>query len=583
MIKLLKKLNRKAIIFCILSLIFTVFEVMFALAIPKYMTNITDIIQTYDSDLPKTLFVGLKMLLCAFGNLFFAIASTLIVSNIFNDFAAKLRSDLFKKVQSFSMVEIGFFTTTSLLTRSTNDVAQVQNFLVTCLMAVIKAPILITWAIIKMTDSQWQWSVIMAIALLVLVVALIYLLLVAEPKFKKLQTLTDNLNLNMRENISGIRVVRAYNAEHYHESKFDISNENLTNTNLFAMHAVAFFSPVLQLVISSASLAIYWIGALMINAVKLHSEKIIMFSQMMVFSQYAIQMLGSFMMFWVLSMIMPSALVSSRRILEVLETPISIKDGKILQCDPLHRGEIEFKNVSFRYPNTNVDVLSDISFSAQKGETVALIGSTGCGKTSIVNLIPRFYDVTKGKILVGGIDVREYKQDKLREMIGYVSQEAFLISGTIGENIAYGKDLNKESILNAIRIAQGNEIIEKSAEGIYSYVAQRGTNFSGGQKQRISIARAVYKNPEILIFDDSFSALDYMTDKKLRMELNKFFVDSTKIIVAQRIGTIMDADRIIVLDNGQIVGIGTHMDLMHNCEIYRQIAYSQLSKKELLS
>ena len=583
MIKLLKKLNRKAIIFCILSLIFTVFEVMFALAIPKYMTNITDIIQTYDSDLPKTLFVGLKMLLCAFGNLFFAIASTLIVSNIFNDFAAKLRSDLFKKVQSFSMVEIGFFTTTSLLTRSTNDVAQVQNFLVTCLMAVIKAPILITWAIIKMTDSQWQWSVIMAIALLVLVVALIYLLLVAEPKFKKLQTLTDNLNLNMRENISGIRVVRAYNAEHYHESKFDISNENLTNTNLFAMHAVAFFSPVLQLVISSASLAIYWIGALMINAVKLHSEKIIMFSQMMVFSQYAIQMLGSFMMFWVLSMIMPGALVSSRRILEVLETPISIKDGKILQCDPLHRGEIEFKNVSFRYPNTNVDVLSDISFSAQKGETVALIGSTGCGKTSIVNLIPRFYDVTKGKILVGGIDVREYKQDKLREMIGYVSQEAFLISGTIGENIAYGKDLNKESILNAIRIAQGNEIIEKSAEGIYSYVAQRGTNFSGGQKQRISIARAVYKNPEILIFDDSFSALDYMTDKKLRMELNKFFVDSTKIIVAQRIGTIMDADRIIVLDNGQIVGIGTHMDLMHNCEIYRQIAYSQLSKKELLS
>ena len=304
---------------------------------------------------------------------------------------------------------------------------------------------------------------------------------------------------------------------------------------------------------------------------------------MMVFSQYAVQMLGSFMMFWVLSMIMPSALVSSRRILEVLETPISIKDGKILQCDPVHRGEIEFKNVSFRYPNTNVDVLSDISFSAKKGETVALIGSTGCGKTSIVNLIPRFYDVTKGKILVGGIDVREYKQDKLREMIGYVSQEAFLISGTIGENIAYGKDLNKESILNAISIAQGNEIIERSAEGIYSYVAQRGTNFSGGQKQRISIARAVYKNPEILIFDDSFSALDYMTDKKLRMELNKFFVDSTKIIVAQRIGTIMDADRIIVLDNGQIAGIGTHMDLMHNCEIYRQIAYSQLSKKELLS
>lgn len=584
MIKLLKNLPKRNWLMMFFAIGFVVLQVWLDLTIPDYMADITSLVQTDGSKMADIMAAGGKMLLCAFGSLAATVVVAIISSRIASDFSAVLRAKLFNKVQGFSMEEIGRFSTASLITRSTNDVTQVQMFVTMGFQVLVKAPILAIWAVCKISAKSWQWTFSTGVAVAVLLIIVGLCVSIALPKFKKLQELTDDINRVTRENITGINVVRAYNAEKYQETKFETANNNLTKTQLFTSRTMSFMMPGIQLIMSGLPLAIYWIGAYLINKADMMS-KITLFSDMVTFSSYAMQIVMAFMMMVMVFIILPRASVAAKRINEVLDTEATIEDGDKDIKDSGIRGEIEFKNVNFKYPDAEDYVLSDISFSVKKGETLAIIGATGCGKSTVINLIPRFYDVTEGEVLVDGVNVKDYKQKELRNKIGYVSQKATLFGGTVKSNIAYGdngKDGFMESdIVDSVYVAQASEFVEKMDEGYDSYIAQGGGNLSGGQKQRLSIARAVCRHPEIFIFDDSFSALDYRTDRALRSALKKECADATKIIVAQRIGTIRDADKIIVLENGTIAGMGKHDELMKNCEVYRQIAYSQLSKEEL--
>lgn len=582
MLRILKNLRKQDWGYIAAAIVLIVAQVWLDLRMPDYMKEMTTLVQTSGSEMRAVLTAGGKMLLCALGSLLSAVMVATIAARVATDFGADMRRKLFQKVQSFTMAEIGGFSTASLITRTTNDVTQVQMLIVLGLQAIIKAPIMAICAITKIAGKSSEWTISTAIAIAILLAVATIAVTTVLPKFKKLQRLTDDLNRVTRENLTGLRVVRAYNAESYQEEKFEASNEALTRTHLFTGRAMAGLMPSVQLVMSSLSLAIYWLGAVLIqNALPM--QKIDLFSDMIVFSQYAMQVVMAFMMLVMIFIVLPRASVSAKRILEVLETPLTVQDGAISEPDPAVRGEIEFRNVGFHYPDTEENMLQDISFSAHKGETVAIIGATGSGKSTLINLVPRFYDVTAGEILVDGVNVKDYTQHALRDKIGYVSQKTVLFSGTVRSNVAFGDAEQKGNadVVEAVYTAQASDFVESMAGGYDGYIAQGGANLSGGQKQRLSIARALCRHPEILIFDDSFSALDYRTDRELRRQLAKDCADSTKLIVAQRIGTIRDADRIIVLEEGKIAGMGTHHELMKNCEVYRQIAYSQLSKEEL--
>lgn len=584
MLKLLGKFTKKEWLLAALSVAFVVVQVWLSLTMPDYMREITMLIQTPGSEMPEILQAGGMMLACALGSLAASVVTAVCAARIGTSFSANVRRLLFAKVQAFSMEEIGHFSTASLITRSTNDVTQVQMLIVLGLQMLIMAPIMAVWAICKIADKQWEWTMSTAAAVGVLLIVVLVALVLALPKFRKLQQLTDDLNRVTRENLTGLRVVRAYNAEDYQEHKFDLANDNLTRTQLFAQRTLAFLMPSIQLIMSGLSLAIYWIGAVLIDAANMVG-KVSLFSDMMVFSQYAIQVVMSFMMLVMIFMLLPRAQVAAKRINEVLATEPAIHDGTRTEGAEGHAGEVVFKNVSFRYPDAEDSVIENISFTAKRGETIAFIGATGCGKSTVVNLIPRFYDASEGEVLVDGVNVREYTQQALRNKIGYVSQKAILFAGSVRDNINFGDNgrgpIADEMVKQAIATAQATEFIEQMEDGYDGRVSQGGDNFSGGQKQRLSIARAVARQPEIFIFDDSFSALDYKTDRTLRATLDRECGDATRFIVAQRIGTIRDADKIIVLDEGRIAGMGTHDELIKTCEVYQQIALSQLSKEEL--
>lgn len=584
MVKLLKKLTWKDFILAAVAFVFIIVQVWLSLTMPDYMSEITKLVQTKGSKMNDILIAGGKMLACALGSLLAAVCTSICASKISSNFSANLRGQVFHKVQSFSMEEIGNFSTASLITRSTNDITQVQMLIVMGLEVLLKAPIMAVWALCKISTKNWQWTASTGVAVVVLLSFVCVCVAVALPKFKKLQSLTDNLNRVTRENLTGLNVVRAYNAEGYQQKKFNDANDELTKTQLFANRTMGTMMPGIQMVMNGLMLAIYWIGAYLISNAQMF-DKLTIFSDMIVFTQYAMQVVMSFMMLVMIFVLLPRASVSAKRINEVLDMPLSIKDGTKENGIDGKKGEVEFRNVSFCYPDAEKDVIEDISFTAHKGETIAFIGSTGCGKSTVINMIPRFYDATKGEVLVDGVNVKEYTQKALRNKIGYVSQKAVLFTGSIKSNVAYGdngtKGFTDDVVKQAIETAQVKEFVDKTDGGVDAFVAQGGSNFSGGQKQRLSIARAICRHPEILIFDDSFSALDYKTDRVLRDTLRKTCADATRFIVAQRIGTIRDADKIIVLDDGKIAGMGKHNELMETCEVYRQIAYSQLSKEEL--
>lgn len=584
MVKLLKKLTWKDFILAAVAFVFIIVQVWLSLTMPDYMSEITKLVQTKGSKMNDILIAGGKMLACALGSLLAAVCTSICASKISSNFSANLRGQVFHKVQSFSMEEIGNFSTASLITRSTNDITQVQMLIVMGLEVLLKAPIMAVWALCKISTKNWQWTASTGVAVVVLLSFVCVCVAVALPKFKKLQSLTDNLNRVTRENLTGLNVVRAYNAEGYQQKKFNDANDELTKTQLFANRTMGTMMPGIQMVMNGLMLAIYWIGAYLISNAQMF-DKLTIFSDMIVFTQYAMQVVMSFMMLVMIFVLLPRASVSAKRINEVLDMPLSIKDGTKENGIDGKKGEVEFRNVSFCYPDAEKDVIEDISFTAHKGETIAFIGSTGCGKSTVINMIPRFYDATKGEVLVDGVNVKEYTQKALRNKIGYVSQKAVLFTGSIKSNVAYGdngtKGFTDDDVKQAVETAQAKEFVDKTEGGVDAFVAQGGSNFSGGQKQRLSIARAICRHPEILIFDDSFSALDYKTDRVLRDTLRKTCADATRFIVAQRIGTIRDADKIIVLDDGKIAGMGRHNELMETCEVYRQIAYSQLSKEEL--
>ncbi|MGN0620258.1 MAG: ABC transporter ATP-binding protein [Porcipelethomonas sp.] len=581
MLKIFRYLKKKEWLMAAASLIFVVGQVWLDLRLPDYMSEITKLIQT-DGGIAEVLKTGGKMLLCAVGSAALAVVVGYFASKIAAGFAQRLRSLMFEKVTDFSMEEINGFSTASLITRSTNDVMQLQMIVAMGLQVMIKAPILAVWAICKILGKSWQWTAATGGAVVFLMIIIAIVVIFALPKFKAIQGLNDNLNRVTRENLNGIRVVRAYNAEEYQQRKFEKANKELTDNHLFTGRIMSIMAPSMNIIMSGISLAIYWIGAYLINKAEM-MDKIDLFSDMVVFSSYAIQVIMAFTMLTMIFILLPRAAVSAGRINEVLDTCPRVVEGD--KTPENSEGTVEFRNVSFKYPDAADYVLKNISFKAQKGETVAFIGATGSGKTTLVNLIPRFYDATEGEVLVDGVDVREYRTESLNNKLGYVPQKAVMFSGTVSSNVAYGEnginDFNDESIRKAVDIAQGTEFVEKMENQYEASVAQGGTNLSGGQKQRLAIARAVCRKPEIYIFDDSFSALDYKTDRVLRTVLKKETSEVTTIIVAQRIGTIKDADRIIVLDNGEIAGMGKHSDLLKNCEVYKEIALSQLSKEEL--
>ena len=580
MIKLFRYLRKKDWLFVCISLCFIVFQVWLDLRLPDYMAEITRLIQTPDSALSSVVWAGMKMLACALLSMAAMFVVGYFVAQVAAGLSKRLREAVYDKVISFSMEEMGKFSTASLITRSTNDISQVQMVIAIGLQASVRAPIMAVWAITKIINKNLMWSAAtgVAIAFLLVIIAVIFVLVV--PGFQKMQTLTDNINRVARENLSGVRVVRAYNAEKYQEDKFEEANEELTSVNLFNQKIMALMSPVMTLISSGLTLSIYWIGVYLIDKAALQ-DKITLFSDMIVFSSYAMQVIMSFMMLTFTFIILPRAIVSSKRINEVLDTKNRIMDGEGCE-NTSETGTVEFRNVSFHYPDATDDIISDINFKANKGEMVAFIGATGSGKTTLINLIPRFYDVTGGEVLVDGVNVKKYKLSELRKKIGYAPQKALLFSGTIEENVCYGADTPDSERLNeALSISQAKEFVEKLTYNVKSKISQGAVNVSGGQKQRLSIARSLYNKPEILIFDDSFSALDYRTDKILRKELRERSKGSTSLIVAQRIGTIMEADLIIVLEEGRVVGQGKHKELLKSCPIYKEIAMSQLSEEEL--
>ena len=551
---------------------------------PDYMSEITKLVQTEGSQMKDILVNGGYMLTCALGSLVAAVITGYITSRISSNFSKTIRKKLFNKVEDLAMQEVKQFSTSSLITRTTNDITQIEMLIAMGLQLLIKAPITAIWAITKILNKSWQWSAITAVAVAILMTTIAIIMVIVLPRFKKVQKLIDKLNGVTRENLTGIRVVRAFNAEQYQEEKFDKANNNLTNQQLFNQKVFAVMQPMMYIIMYMVILSIYYVGAYLIKDAGM-ADKISLFGDMVVFSSYAMQVIMSFLMLAMIFMMLPRAQVSANRINEVLDTEISIKDGKINTKTNNEVGTVEFKNVSFKYPDADEYLLKDISFKANKGDTVAFIGSTGSGKSTLINLIPRFYDATEGEVLVDGINVKNYTQEFLHDKIGYVPQKAVMFNGTVKSNISYGDNGKEkptdEQIKKAIEVAQGTEFVEKMDGQYDAHMAQGGTNVSGGQKQRLSIARAIARNPEIYIFDDSFSALDYKTDSVLRKELKKYTSDATSLIVAQRIGTIMNADQIVVLDNGVIVGKGTHKELLKTCEVYKQIALSQLSKEEL--
>ncbi len=583
MIKILKNLHKKEIIFIIISILSIVIQVWLDLRIPEYMSNITKILQSGNAVMNDILKEGFWMLLCSFGSLILAIFVGYFAAYVGTSFEKKLRRNMFEKVETFSMEEIQKFSTGSLITRTTNDITQVKMFLILGIQVLVKAPIMAFMAIMKIAGKEWTFSLITCIGVLIILILSVILIFVAIPRFKKVQKLTDDMNKITRETLSGIRVVRAYNAEDYQNKRFEKVNVDLTKTHLFTQRLMAIISPVMSSIMSGLSLAIYWTGAYIINKT-LIMDKINIFSDMVVFSSYAVQVIISFMLLAAMFIIYPRASVSITRINEVLKTNTKIKDGKISKGNNT-KGEVEFINVSFKYPKAEEYVLKNINFKANNGEVIGVIGSTGSGKSTLVNLIPRFYDTTEGKILIDGIDIKDMKLEYLYDKLGYISQKAILFKGSVKDNISLGKidnkKVNESAIEEALSVAQATEFVNKMDKGVKSDISQGGTNVSGGQKQRLSIARAIARNPEIYIFDDSFSALDYKTDYNLRKRLNKYTKNSTKFIVSSRIGTIKDADKILVLDNGILVGVGRHKELLDNCKVYREIAESQLSKEEL--
>lgn len=582
MIKLLKNLRKKEILLILISCVFIFISVDLELKMPDYMATITKLVQTEGSKMKDIITNGGYMLLCALGSLICSIVVGFLISYIASKFSMNIRSKLFNTVEDLDMEEIKEFSPSSLITRTTNDVSQIEMLLGMGLQLLIKAPITAVWAVTKILNKNMSWSIITAVSLAILLVTLIIISLIVIPKFKIVQKLIDKLNNVTRENLTGIRVVRAFNAENYQENKFNEVNTSLTKQQMFNQKTFAIMSPMMYLVMYFLTLSIYYVGAYLINDASF-SSKIGLFGDMIVFSSYAMQVIMSFLMLAMIFMMLPRAQVSAKRINEVLDKKVKLKEGNITSSK--ETGTITFKNVSFKYPKAEEYVLKDISFDIKKGETVAFIGSTGSGKSTLINLIPRFYDVTEGEILVDNINVKDYKEEVLNDKIGYIPQKAVIFSGTINSNIGFGKVNGKKVSLKKIKesanVAQASEFIEKLDNKYNSLVARSGTNLSGGQKQRIAIARAIARNPEIYIFDDSFSALDYKTDYTLRKELKKYTKSATILIVAQRIGTIINADKIIVLDNGNCVGIGTHKELLKTCDVYKEIALSQLKEDEL--
>lgn len=587
MLRILKHLRWKEWLLVAACVVLIVGQVQLDLALPDYMSEITRLVQTEGSQMRDILLAGGKMLLCALGSMLLTVCTTFFTAQIASRFSARLRGEMYRKVVGFSNEEINRFSTASLITRTTNDISQLQMFFSFGMQSLIKAPIMAFIAVGKISTKSWEWSLLTGGVIAFVCVLLVFIMLYAVPRMKKMQALTDNLNRITRENLTGLQVVRAYNAENYQEGKFAKANEEMTRNSQQANIAMSVMNPGMNLAMNGLTLGIYWIGAALISAISLTSpaammERIGLFSDMVVFMQYAMQVIMAFLMLVMIFVMLPRVTVSASRVSEVLDTKARIVDGKETQGKPGMKGEIEFRDVSFRYPDADGDAIHHISFSAHHGQTVALIGATGCGKSSIINLIPRLYDATSGQVLVDGVDVRDYTQDALRSKIGFVPQKAFLFSGTVSSNVGYGEDnASGAAIRKAVAIAQAAEFVESPEVGYSGTVAQGGSNFSGGQKQRLSIARAVARDPEILVFDDSFSALDYKTDHALRQALREQTSGTTNIIVAQRIGTIRDADCILVIEDGAIVGKGTHRELMESCKVYQEIAYSQLSKEEL--
>lgn len=585
LLKLFRYLSAKEWLFCLFSLVFVFVQVVLDLMIPDYMSRITTLIETPGSAIGEVWSAGGMMLLCAFGSLVSSVAVCFFASRIAANFSKRLRKEMFYKVESFTLEEINSFSTASLITRSTNDVSQVQMMVVMSLQVVVKAPLMAVWAIMKIAGKAWQWSLATGIAVVLLVAILSIAIVRTFPRFKRIQWLQDSLNQSARENLTGIRVVRAYNAEAYQEKKFENVNTELLENSLYANRTMTLLSPFMGLVMNCLNMSIYWIGAVLISSVAAGgatgiAARVDIFADMIVFMSYAMQVIMSFIMIVMVIIIAPRALEAAKRISEVLAAQPKVVSGTVTDSGDIS-GTVEFKNVSFTYPGGSGNVLSNVSFKADKGETVAFIGSTGSGKTTLMNLIPRFYDASEGEVLVDGVNVKDYELEALYARIGYVSQKAVMFTGTIEDNVAFGSNADKSRLNEALEISHSAGFVSELEDKEKAHMARGGTNFSGGQKQRLSIARALCRDAEILIFDDTFSALDFKTDRELRDALKARTAGQTKLIVAQRIGTIMSADRIVVLDEGHVVGMGTHCELLKSCEVYRQIALSQLSEEEL--
>lgn len=583
MLKLLKVFDKKDFLYILICVIFIVGQVWLDLKLPDYMAEITTLVQTEGSHMQDIILNGVYMLLCAFGSLAFAVVTGYFAAKLAATFSMKIRKKIFHKVEDLDTEEVKQFETSSLITRTTNDVTQVEMLIALGMQLLIKAPITAVWAITKILDKSWQWSAITGVAVVILLGVILVLMIIVVPRFKLVQKLTDRINRVTRENLTGIRVVRAFNAEKYQENKFAKVNNDLTNLQLFNQKKFAIMMPIMYLIMYGLTLAIYFVGAYLIEEAGM-ADKITIFGNMIVFSSYAMQVIMSFLMLAMIFMILPRASVSAKRINEVLDTKNMIVPGTF-DGETKEKGTVEFRNVYFKYADADEYLLENISFKANKGETVAFIGSTGSGKSTLINLVPRFYDATEGEVLVDGINVKDYAPQALNNRLGYVPQKAVMFNGTVNYNIAYGENgkgnISEKKIKDAAKVAQAIEFIEKMDDKYETHIAQGGTNVSGGQKQRLSIARAIARDPEIYIFDDSFSALDYKTDAILRKELREYTKDATILIVAQRIGTIMNADKIVVLDSGKCVGMGTHKELLKTCDVYKEIALSQLSKEEL--